>query len=122
MSQAPIPSRWLLLGLALALLGCSGSAARQDKQNVQKARSLLAEWAMLSESRHAGRLTATYYIQMRGEIEKQLTTVAATAPQSDSAAGQAIAEAAQVHGEPPVAMLRARVDAAKAIENSLEGR
>ena len=109
----------LLLAPWLALGGCS-SAAQQDRQNAQKARSLLAEWALLSESHQAGRLTDIYYAQMRGEAEKQLTALAEGAPQSGSAAALAIAEIAQVHGEPPVSLLRRRADLAEAVENGLE--
>lgn len=109
-----------VVALAVALAGCSASPAKQDKQNVQKARSILAEWAMLAESRQAGRLTGIYYRQMRETADTELTALASAAPQSGTAAGQAIAEAADMHGEPPLALLRARVAAAERIENGLE--
>jgi hypothetical protein len=110
----------LLVGLALILSGCGGSPAAQDKENVQKARSLLAEWAFLAESHQAGRLNGTYYARMRDAGEKELTALAAAAPQSGSAAGRLIGRLAQLRGEPPVALLRARAAAAVAIENGLE--
>ena len=109
-----------LIALTVALAACSSSPAKQDKQNVQKARSILAEWAMLVESRQAGRLTGVYYRQMRETADTELTALGSTAPQSGTAAGQAIAEVADVHGEPPLALLRARSDAAEQIENGLE--
>ena len=48
-----------VVALAVALAGCSASPAKQDKQNVQKARSILAEWAMLAESRQAGSIKSS---------------------------------------------------------------
>ena len=116
------PTRFLMsLATVLALGACTGSPARQDKQNVQAARSLLAEWAMVSERHAAGELTETYYRQMRSQAEKQLATLSETAPRSGTAAGRTIALIAQVHGEPPIVLLRARADQAQAIEQSLEG-
>ena len=110
----------LALALALALAGCTASTVKQDKENVQKARSILAEWAMVAESRQAGRLTDVYYRQMREQADTELTALASVAPQSGTAVGQAIAEVSDVHGEPPLALLRARAAAAERIENGLE--
>ena len=112
----------LPLALALNLAACSSSPARQDRQNVEKARSLLAEWAMLADHQRRGRLTETYYVQMRVEAETALSELASTAPKSGSAEGRAIAAITQVHGDPPAGLLEARAAAAKALENRLEAR
>jgi len=121
MPAKPIRKRHLLPAFALVVAACS-SPARQDSQNVQKARSLLAEWAMLADYHRRGRLTGTYYVQMRDEAETALSALASTAPKSGTADGQAIAAIAQVHGDPPVELLEARADAAEALENRLEAR
>jgi hypothetical protein len=112
----------LVLGLAAAVGACSASPARQDKENVQKARSLLAEWAMIAELHGQGRLTETYYAGMRDEAEQALTTLSATAPQSGSAAGREIGEIARLDGEPSAASLRARAATAQVVEERLEAR
>ena len=112
----------LALATALVLAACSASPQRQDLQNVQQARSLLAEWAMLADYHRRGRLTETYYAEMREEAETALTELASTAPQSGSAEGQAIAAIAQLHGDPPLEHIRARAAAAEALESRLEAR
>jgi hypothetical protein len=110
------------LAFALVLAACSSSPAQQDRQNVQKARSLLAEWAMLADQNRRGRLTEAYYAQMRVEAEKALTELASTAPQSGSAEGQAIGAIAQLDDDPPSELLEARAAAAEAVESRLEAR
>ena len=112
----------VIVAVALALAACSGSPARQDRQNAGEARSLLAEWAMVVDLHQKGRLNDTYYAGMREAAEKALTRLASTAPQSGSPEGQAIARIAAVHGEPPLALFRARAGAAKAVEDRLEAR
>ena len=107
---------------ALALAACDSSPGQQDRQNVEKARSLLAEWAMLADQHRRGRLTETYYAQMRTEAETALSELASTAPKSGSADGQAIGAIAQLHGDPPAELLQARTAAAEALENRLEAR
>lgn len=109
----------VLTTLALALsAGCS--QRKSDLQQARTARSVLAEWALLAEMRV--RLPDVYVRQMREEAQAELGTVVASARQAGTQAARATAAAADIQGDPPPALLQARVRALLAIERSLEAR
>jgi polygalacturonase len=109
--------RCLCLALMLATSGC-GSDSGADLENVRTVRSLLAEWALVSEIRPA----ATYTARMESEAARQLAATAAAARRSKGPARATIAALAGVPADAGPAVLHARVAAARRIENRLAAR
>jgi hypothetical protein len=113
-------ARHLFPILALLASACGGSGAKADLEMAGSARSLMAEWAILLESRPS--LTDTYSVRMREEAARQLSSVAAKARRNDGPASLQIADLATLPPDPSPAMLHERAARAQAIEGRLEAR
>jgi Tfp pilus assembly protein PilP len=110
--------RMLLLSLLL-VAGCS-KGPQADLQYVSTARSLAAEWALVNQMAAQGKLTDAYVRGMRKSLQQQAQVAAVALTQPDSYYGRQMQALAAEQGDAAPARLRARSDALKQTEDSLE--
>jgi Tfp pilus assembly protein PilP len=110
--------RLLLLSLLL-VAGCS-KGPQADLQYISTARSLAAEWALVNQMAAQGKLTDAYVSGMRTSLQQQARVAATALTQPNSSYGRQMQALATEPGDAAPAQLRARSDALKHTEDSLE--
>jgi hypothetical protein len=105
---------------AILLLGGCSQGAAQDLQYIKQARSAAAEWALVNENAARGHLTDAYVKAMREEARDEIATASSSLSQPDSAYGREIKSLGAEPDDAPPEQLRAKVEALKRIEDSLE--
>lgn len=112
--------RALVLALILPLAACSGSGAKTDLANAGKARSLLAEASLNLEL--APRTTQAWAAETRQAAGAQLAALASESRSVRGPDSAAIADVVTLPPNPGVALLQARAEQARAIEQRIEAR
>ena len=105
--------------LALLVAACS-KGPDADLPSIGEARSLVAEWALVNDQAAKGQLTQTYTDTMRKQLREQLQQTASALTQPDSRYGKEIQAALAQPDDAPSSQLRARAEALKQQEDSLE--
>jgi hypothetical protein len=103
----------------LALAGCA-QGAQQDLPSIKEARSLAAEWALVNEQAANGRLNSIYVDSMRSSVREQLLSLSQGFTQQDAPYVGIVGDLLSQPDDAPALQLRARAEALKTIEDSLE--
>ena len=108
-----------LLLLLFALASCSTGAAK-DLPAIGKARSLIAEWALVNEQERSGHLTHAYVRTMRAALHEQLQTAAQSLTRHDSRFAAEIAATLREPSDADPQQLERHAEALKRLEDALE--
>jgi hypothetical protein len=110
--------RWVIL-LAFILAACS-KGPEADLQYIKQARSAAAEWALVNQEAAEGKVTRTYVASMHQWLRDEVQTSLTSLTEPDSPYGDEIAALLQQPDDAAPQNLRARSEALKKIEDSLE--
>lgn len=106
--------------ILLALLSACSEGAAKDLQYIKQARSIGAEWALVNDQAHSGRVTTVYVQSMHHWLHDSLQTASSSLTQPQSEYGREISQLLAEPADAPPDQLRSHVTKLKQIEDQLE--